>query len=185
VLATLLPGEPEPQGLLALMLLQDSRREARFTEDNDLVLLKDQDRSGWDWPQITEAKTILDRVIVTARGQYTLQAAIAALYTADPPDWLQIAALYSELADLTGSPVMALNRAVAVAEADGPAVALSLVDTLDLPGYQYWHSTRAELLRRLGRDREARDAYAQALALAQTAPERRFLENRIAGLSPS
>jgi RNA polymerase sigma-70 factor, ECF subfamily len=185
VLATLLPGEPEPQGLLALMLLQDSRREARFTEDNDLVLLKDQDRSGWDWPQITEAKTILDRVIVTARGPYTLQAAIAALYTADPPDWLQIAALYSELADLTGSPVMALNRAVAVAEADGPAVALSLVDTLDLTGYQYWHSTRAELLRRLGRDREARDAYAQALALAQTAPERRFLENRIAGLSPS
>jgi RNA polymerase sigma-70 factor, ECF subfamily len=185
VLATLLPGEPEPQGLLALMLLQDSRREARFTEDNDLVLLKDQDRSGWDWPQITEAKTILDRVIVAARGPYTLQAAIAALYTADPPDWLQIAALYSELADLTGSPVMALNRAVAVAEADGPAVALSLVDALDLSGYQYWHSTRAELLRRLGRDRQALDAYEQALALAQTAPERRFLENRIAGLSPS
>jgi RNA polymerase sigma-70 factor (ECF subfamily) len=185
VLVTLLPDEAEPRGLLALMLLQDSRRDARFTADNDLVLLKDQDRSRWDWPQITEAKTILDRVIVTARGPYTLQAAIAALYTADPPDWLQIAALYTELADLTGSPVMSLNRAVAVAEADGPVVALAHVDALDLRDYQYWHSTRAELLRRMGRDAEALAAYEQALARAKTEPERRFLENRIAGLSPS
>jgi RNA polymerase sigma-70 factor, ECF subfamily len=185
VLATLLPDEPEPKGLLALMLLQDSRRAARFTEDDDLVLLKDQDRSRWDWPQITQARTILDRVIVTARGPYTLQAAIAALYTADPPDWLQIAALYTELADLTGSPVMSLNRAVAVAEADGPAVALALVDAIDLHDYQYWHSTRAELLRRLGQEARPRSAYQQALSRAQTGPERRFLENRIAGLSPS
>ncbi len=150
VLVALLPGEPEPRGLLALMLLHDARKNARFTGE-DLVLLKDQDRSRWDWPQIAEARTMLDRVIVTARGPYTLQAAVAALYTEDPPDWLQIAALYTELAALTGSPIMSLNRAVAVAEADGPAVALAVVDGLDLGDYQYWHSTRADLLRRLGR----------------------------------
>jgi RNA polymerase sigma-70 factor (ECF subfamily) len=184
VLVTLLPGEPEPQGLLALMLLHDARRNARF-DDEDLVLLKDQDRSRWDWEQIAEATTILDRAISRARRPYTLQAAIAALYTEDPPDWLQIAALYTELADLTGSPVMNLNRAVAVAEADGPAVALALVDTLDLGDYQYWHSTRAELLRRLGRDTEAAAAYREALARARTVPERRFLEKQIATLSPS
>jgi RNA polymerase sigma-70 factor, ECF subfamily len=185
VLTVLLPDEAEARGLLALMLLHDSRREARFDADNDLVLLHDQDRSRWDWPQITEATTILDQAITAARGPYTLQAAVAALYTQDPPDWLQIAALYTELADLTGSPVMRLNRAVAVAEADGPAVALALVDNLNLPDYQYWHSTRAELLRRLGRDGEAAAAYTEALARAQTGPERRFLENRIAGLSRS
>jgi RNA polymerase sigma-70 factor (ECF subfamily) len=184
VLATLLPGESEPRGLLALMLLHDARKDARFS-DGDLVLLKDQDRSRWNWPQITEAKTALDQAIGTARGPYTLQAAIAALYTLDPPDWLQIAALYTELADLTGSPIMSLNRAVAVAEADGPAVALALVDSLDLPEYQYWHSTRAELLRRLGRDREARTAYQAALSRARTEPERRFLEKQLAGLSPA
>jgi RNA polymerase sigma-70 factor (ECF subfamily) len=184
VLVALLPGEPEPRGLLALMLLHDARKNARFTSE-DLVLLKDQDRSRWDWPQIAEARTMLDRVIVTARGPYTLQAAVAALYTQDPPDWLQIAALYTELAVLTGSPVMSLNRAVAVAEADGPAVALALVDGLDLGDYQYWHSTRAELLRRLGRDVEAAAAYREALARAQTGPERRFLEQQLASLSPS
>ena len=184
VLVTLLPDEPEPRGLLALMLLHDARKNARFTSE-DLVLLKDQDRSRWDWPQIAEARTMLDRVIVTARGPYTLQAAVAALYTQDPPDWLQIAALYTELAVQTGSPVMSLNRAVAVAEADGPAVALALVDGLDLGDYQYWHSTRAELLRRLGRDVEAAAAYREALARAQTGPERRFLEQQLASLSPS
>jgi RNA polymerase sigma-70 factor (ECF subfamily) len=166
------------------MLLHDARRNARV-DDEDLVLLKDQDRSRWDWEQIAEATTILDRAISRARRPYTLQAAIAALYTEDPPDWLQIAALYTELADLTGSPVMNLNRAVAVAEADGPAVALALVDTLDLGDYQYWHSTRAELLRRLGRDTEAAAAYREALARARTVPERRFLEKQIATLSPS
>jgi RNA polymerase sigma-70 factor, ECF subfamily len=184
VLSTLLPGEPEPNGLLALMLLHDSRRDARFV-GADLVLLKDQDRSRWDWPRIAEATALLDRAIARSRGPYTLQAAIAVLHTEDPPDWLQIAALYTELADLTGSPVMTLNRAVAVAEADGPAVALALVDAADLPEYQYWHSTRADLLRRLGRDREAVAAYREALDRAQTGPERRFLEKRIAELSPS
>ena len=185
VLTMLLPGETEPQGLLALMLFQDSRRRARFTEEDDLVLLKDQDRSRWDWPQIAEATTILDQAIASNRGPYTLQAAIAALHTEDPPDWLQIAALYTELADLTGSPVMSLNRAVAVAEADGPVVALALVDGLGLGDYQYWHSTRAELLRRLGRDANAVAAYREALARAQTGAERRFLEKRIAELSRS
>jgi RNA polymerase sigma-70 factor (ECF subfamily) len=184
VLVALLPDEPEPRGLLALMLLHDARKDARFTGE-DLVLLKDQDRSRWDWPQITEARAMLDRVIVTARGPYTLQAAVAALYTEDPPDWLQIAALYTELADLTGSPIMSLNRAVAVAEADGPAVALAVVDGLDLGDYQYWHSTRADLLRRLGRDAEAVAAYREALARAQSGPERRFLERQLASLSPS
>jgi RNA polymerase sigma-70 factor, ECF subfamily len=184
VLVALLPDEPEPRGLLALMLLHDARKDARFTGE-DLVLLKDQDRSRWDWPQITEARAMLDRVIVTARGPYTLQAAVAALYTEDPPDWLQIAALYTELADLTGSPIMSLNRAVAVAEADGPAVALAVVDGLDLGDYQYWHSTRADLLRRLGRDAEAAAAYREALARAQSGPERRFLERQLASLSPS
>jgi RNA polymerase sigma-70 factor (ECF subfamily) len=184
VLVALLPDEPEPRGLLALMLLHDARKDARFTGE-DLVLLKDQDRSRWDWPQITEARAMLDRVIVTARGPYTLQAAVAALYTEDPPDWLQIAALYTELADLTGSPIMSLNRAVAVAEADGPAVALAVVDGLDLADYQYWHSTRADLLRRLGRDAEAAAAYREALARAQSGPERRFLERQLASLSPS
>jgi len=184
VLAALLPEEPEPRGLLALMLVHDARKDARFDGD-DLILLKDQDRSRWHWPAIDEATELLDVAIAGQRGPYTLQAAVAVLYTQDPPDWLQIAALYTELADLTGSAVMRLNRAVAVAEADGPAVALALVDGLDLPDYQYWHSTRAELLRRLGRDEAAAAAYRAALALAQSGPERRFLNKRIAGLSPS
>jgi len=190
VLAVLLPDEPEVLGLLALMLLHDARREARFDGENgqDLVLLPDQDRSRWDWRQIAEARDLLDRALLdpalrqqpTARGPYALQAAIASLQIEDPLDWPQIAALYGELADRTGSAVVRLNRAVAVAEAEGPAAALALVDALDLPGYQHWHSTRAELLRRLGRAAEARAAYREALALARTVPERRFLERRIA-----
>ena len=116
----------------------------------------------------------------TARGPYALQAAIASLQAEDPLDWPRIAALYGELADRTGSAVVRLNRAVAIAEADGPAAALAIVDGLDLPGYQYWYSTRAELLRRLGRADEARAAFREALALARTVPERRFLERRIA-----
>ena len=174
-------------GLLALMLLHDARREARF-DGQDLVLLPDQDRSRWDWRQIAEARDLLDRALLdpalqiqpTARGPYALQAAIASLQAEDPLDWPQIAALYGELADRTGSAVVRLNRAVAIAEADGPAAALAIVDGLDLRGYQYWHSTRAELLRRLGRADEARAAYREALALARTVPERRFLERRIA-----
>ena len=201
ILAELLPAEPEVLGLLALMLLHDARREARF-DGQDLVLLGDQDRSRWDWRQIAEARMLLDQALLDRapldkalldravldralpgqgrRGPYALQAAIASLQAAERLDWLQIAALYGELADRTGSAVVRLNRAVAIAEADGPAAALALVDGLDLPGYQYWHSTRAELLRRLGRADEARAAYRQALALARTVPERRFLERRIA-----
>jgi RNA polymerase sigma-70 factor, ECF subfamily len=179
VLAALLPEQTEPRGLLALMLLHDARRDARF-DGPDLVLLPDQDRSRWNWPQITEARAILAQITAN-RGPYMIQAAIADLQTAERIDWLQIAALYAELADLTGSPVVRLNGAVAIAEVDGPAVALAIVDGLDLPGYQYWHSTRAELLRRLGRTDDARAAYAAALALARTEPERRFLERRIAG----
>ena len=187
VLAVLLPAEPEVLGLLALMLLHDARREARF-DGQDLVQLPDQDRSRWDGRQIAEARDLLDRALLdpalrhepTARGPYALQAAIASLQAEDRLDWPQIAALYAELADRTGSDVVRLNRAVAVAEADGPAAALAIVDGLDLPGYQYWHSTRAELLRRLGRADEARAAYREALALARTVPERRFLERRIA-----
>ena len=188
VLTALLPAEPEVLGLLALMLLHDARREARF-DGQDLVLLPDQDRSRWDWRQIAEARDLLDRALLdpalryeagTRRGPYALQAAIASLQAEDQLDWPQIAALYAELADRTGSAVVRLNRAVAIAEAEGPAAALALVDGLDLPGYQYWHSTRAELLRRLGRADEARAAYREALALARTVPERRFLERRIA-----
>jgi RNA polymerase sigma-70 factor (ECF subfamily) len=207
VVAALLPAEPEVLGLLALMLLHEARREARF-DGQDLVLLPDQDQSRWDWRQITEARDLLARAwsapawsarawsarawsaralpdpalqkAPTARGPYALQAAIASLQAETPIDWPQIAALYGELADRTGSDVVRLNRAVAIAEADGPAAALAIVDALDLPGYQYWHSTRAELLRRLGRTDEARAAYREALALARTVPERRFLERRIA-----
>jgi RNA polymerase sigma-70 factor (ECF subfamily) len=192
VLAALLPAEPEVLGLLALMLLHDARREARF-DGQDLVLLPDQDQSRWDWRQITEARDLLARAwsgsalldpalqqAPTARGAYALQAAVASLQAETPLDWPQVAALYGELADRTGSDVVRLNRAVAIAEAGDPAAALAIVDGLDLPGYQYWHSTRAELLRRLGRAAEARAAYREALALARTVPERRFLERRIA-----
>jgi RNA polymerase sigma-70 factor, ECF subfamily len=181
VLAALLPAHSEPRGLLALMLLHDARRRARLAgpDGQDLVLLADQDRSLWDRRQIAEARGLLDQ-ISGDRGPYMLQAAIASLQAADWTDWRQIAALYEELAARTGSPVVQLNGAVAVAEADGPAAALAVVDALGLDGYQYWHSTRAELLRRLGRAAEARAAYQAALALAVSEPERRFLRHRIA-----
>jgi RNA polymerase sigma-70 factor, ECF subfamily len=186
VLAALLPAQPEVLGLLALMLLHDSRRDARFAgheHGQDLVLLPDQDRSRWDWRQIAEGRALLDRALTDPAGRagrYVIQAAIASLQAQERIDWPQISVLYAALAELTGSPVVRLNRAVAVAEADGPAAALAIVDQIDLPGYQYWHSTRAELLRRLGRRDEARAAYRRALDLASTAPERRFLERRIA-----
>ena len=186
VLAVLLPAQPEVLGLLALMLLHDSRRQTRFTDHEhgrDLVLLPDQDRSRWDWRQIAEGRALLDQALLQAAGAagpYVVQAAIASLQAAEQLDWPQISVLYAKLAELTGSPVVRLNRAVAVAEADGPAAALAIVDRLDLPDYQYWHSTRAELLRRLGRPDEARAAFRRALALARTAPEKRFLEQRIA-----
>ncbi|HJY70184.1 MAG TPA: sigma-70 family RNA polymerase sigma factor [Streptosporangiaceae bacterium] len=185
VLAVLLPAQPEVLGLLALMLLHDSRRETRFAGNKhgqDLVLLPDQDRSRWDWRQIAEGRALLDRALTDAAGRpgpYVIQAAIASLQAQEQLDWPQISVLYGRLAELTGSPVVRLNRAVAVAEADGPAAALAIVDQLDLPDYQYWHSTRAELLRRLGRGDEARAAYQRALDLARTAPERRYLQRRI------
>ena len=183
VLAALLPAEPEVLGLLALMLVHDARREARFA-GQDLVLLADQDRSRWDWRQVEEGRVLLDQALLhrsaVRRGQYAIQAAIASLQAEERLDWPQIAALYGELADQTGSDVVRLNRAVAIAESEGAAAALAMVDGLDLPGYQYWYSTRAELLRRLGRADEARAAYQQALDLARTAPERRYLERRIA-----
>jgi RNA polymerase sigma-70 factor, ECF subfamily len=182
-LVELMPDEPEAHGLLALMLLNDARREARF-ERGELVLLPDQERARWDDEQIARGRAILDRALaLQGRGPYVLQAAIASLHTEEPPrDWPQIAALYGELARLTRSPVVELNRAVAVAEANGPAAGLAIVDRLELDGYQYFHSTRADLLRRLGRVDEARAAYERALQLARAEPERRFLERRITEL---
>jgi RNA polymerase sigma-70 factor (ECF subfamily) len=182
-LAELMPDEPEAHGLLALMLVNDSRREARFA-DGTAVLLRDQDRSLWDRDQIGRGRAALDRAMALGgRGPYVLQAALAVLHCDDPPDWPQIAALYAELARRTGSPVVELNHAAALAEAGDPAAALALVETLGLDGYQYLHSTRAELLRRLDRVEDAREAYGRALALVGSDAERRLLERRLAELA--
>jgi RNA polymerase sigma-70 factor (ECF subfamily) len=179
-LTELMPDEAEVHGLLAMMLLLDARREARF-RSGDLVLLADQDRSLWDTAQITEGRAVLDRALaLQGRGPYVVQAAIASLHADEPRDWPQIAALYGELSHLTGSPVVELSRAVAVAETEGPEAGLGIVDRLDLDDYHYLHSTRGELLRRLGRTEEARDAYRRALALVQDDAERRLLERRLA-----
>jgi RNA polymerase sigma-70 factor, ECF subfamily len=183
-LAQLMPDEPEAQGLLALMLLHDARRPARF-RDGELVLLEDQDRTLWNARLIARGRAALERALaLRGRGPYVLQAAIAALHADEPRDWPQIAALYGELARVTGSPVVELNRAVAVAEAEGPQAGLRIADGRDLDGYHYLHATRSELLRRLGRDREARDALTRALELAHDEAERRLLERRLAGLPP-
>ncbi|MDX3100345.1 RNA polymerase sigma factor [Nonomuraea angiospora] len=179
VLAELMPREPEAHGLLALMMIHHARRRARFSGD-DLVLLDDQDRSLWDLRQIAAGRAVLDRAMaLRGRGAYVVQAAIASLQARERIDWPQVAELYRRLADLTGSAVVELNRAVAVAQAGDPAAALRAVDDLDLDGYLYFHSTRGELLRRLGRDAEARTAYRRALALAASTPERRFLTRRL------
>jgi RNA polymerase sigma-70 factor, ECF subfamily len=181
-LAELMPDEPEVHGLLAMMLLHDARRAARF-RDGELVLLADQDRALWDPAQIAEGRAVLDRALaLRGRGAYVVQAAIAALHADEPRDWPQIAALYGELARLTGSPVVELSRAVAVAETDGPAAGLALVDRLALEDYHYLHAARGELLRRLGRAAEARDAFDRALALAHDDAERRLLERRLGEL---
>ena len=181
-LAELMPDEPEVHALLALMLLNDARRDARFA-DGTVVLLRDQDRSLWDLGQIEQGRAALDRALALGgRGPYELQAAIAALHVDEPPDWPQIAALYGELARVTGSPVVELNRAAAIAEAGDTEAALALVERLDLDGYHYLHATRAELLRRLDRGEEARAAYARALELVPSDAERRFLELRLAEL---
>jgi len=182
-LAELMPDEPEAQGLLAMMLLHHARREARFRR-GELVLLADQDRALWDTAQIADGRAVLDRALALyGRGPYVVQAAIASLHLDEPPDWPQIVALYGELARLTDSPVVELNRAVAVAEVQGPEAGLDIVDRLALEDYRYLHSTRGELLRRLDRPAEARAAYERALERAQhSAPERRFLARRIAEL---
>jgi len=175
----LMPDEPEAQGLLALMLLHDARREARYA-GGEIVLLDDQDRSLWDTGKIAAGREALDRALaLRGRGPYVLQAAIASLHADEPRDWVEIVALYGELMRITESPVVALNRAVAVAEVDGPEAALELVDALALDGYRYFHATRAELLRRLDRLDEARSGFQQALALTPDGPERRFLERRL------
>ena len=174
-LAGLMPDEPEVHGLLALMLLDDARRDARFA-DGELVLLADQDRSRWDTARIARGRETLARALaLQGGGAYVIQAAIASLHMQEPRDWARVAALYGELVRVTGSPVVELNRAIAVAEADGEDAGLAIVDGLDLDGYQYFHSTRADLLRRLGRSGEARAEYERALDLASTEPERRFL----------
>jgi len=181
-LAELLPDEPEVHGLLALMLLLDARRAARF-RDGELVLLADQDHSLLDTAEIAQGRSALDRALaLLGRGPYVLQAAIASLHADQPRDWPQIAALYGELSRLTGSPVVELNRAVALAEAHGPQAGLEIVDRLPLEGYHYLHATRGELLRRLGRRQEAREAYRQALSLVHDDAERRLLQRRLAEL---
>ena len=177
-----MPDEAEVGGLLALMLLHDARREARFAAGR-LVLLEDQDRALWKHGQIDEGRAVLDRALaLRGHGPYVLQAAIASVQTDDPIDWPEVAVLYARLARLTGSPVVELNRAVAVAEVEGPEAGLEIVDALALDDYRYFHSTRAEFLRRLDRTDEARAAYRRALERASAEPERRFLERRIAEL---
>jgi len=182
-LTELMPDDSETRGLLAMMLLHDSRCDTRFS-DSELVLLGDQDRSRWNTRQIAEGRDELDRALALGgRGPYVLQAAIASLHAETPCDWAQIAVLYGELARLTGSPVVELNRAIAIAEVDGPEAGLRIVDRLGLDDFRYLHSTRAELLRRLGRTHEAHEAYRRARNLTDDGAERRFLERRLTELA--
>jgi RNA polymerase sigma-70 factor (ECF subfamily) len=181
LLAELMPDEPEVMGLLALMLLVSSRRAARATPDGDLVVLADQDRSRWDRDRIAEGQAIVRQCLRRNRpGPYQVQAAINAVHSDAPAaaatDWWQILELYDQLMEVAGSPVVALNRAVAVAEVEGPEAALALVDGLDLDGYHLFHAIRADLLRRLGRDAEAALAYEAAIARTENAAERAVLE---------
>ena len=182
VLAVLMPDEPEALGLLALMLLHDARRDARLDETGELVLLDDQDPRLWDADRIDEGRAVLDRALKLRRpGPYQLQAAIASLHLEPEKDWSQIAALYGELAAVAPSPVVELNRAVAVAMADGLERGLELIDGIEgLEHYRHLHSARADLLRRLGRGREAEEAYGRAIELAARPAERAFLERRLA-----
>jgi RNA polymerase sigma-70 factor (ECF subfamily) len=191
VVNELLPDQPEVPGLLGLMLLQHSRRDARTSTDGELVLLEDQDRARWDRAMIDEGLALLERAMALGRpGPYQVQAAIAALHTQAPrpedTDWPQIAALYGSLLRMSPSPVVALNRAVAVAMADGPQAGLALADRLavDLDEYHLFHATRADLLRRADRGSEARIAYRRALELVTNPQERAFLERRLAEVSP-
>jgi len=190
LLVELLP-EPEAVGLLALMMLHESRRAARASSAGELVRLEDQDRSLWDREQIAGAVKLVEAALATRRfGPYTIQAAIAALHaeapSAEGTDWPQIAGLYDVLLELSPSPVVELNRAVAIAMRDGPAAGLPLVEVLlagaELRDYHLAHAARADLCRRLGRIQDARDSYMRALALTGQGPERRFLERRLAEL---
>jgi RNA polymerase sigma-70 factor (ECF subfamily) len=183
LLATFMPDEAEVHGLHALLLLQDARRNARQDGDT-LVLLDEQDRSRWDWPEIEQGRAALERALaLRAPGPYQLQAAVAALHAEPETDWAQIALLYSRLLELTPSPVVELNRAVAVALAHGVDEGLALVDAIDgLDDYYLWHATRADLLRRLERSRDAAAAYERALELAPSEVERRFLARRRSAL---
>ncbi len=187
LILALLP-EPEVAGLLALMLLHESRRTARTTAEGDIVLLEDQDRACWDRALIAEGAALVESALRTRRfGPYTLQAAISAVHAEAPSvadtDWAQIVALYDLLAQVTPTPVVELNRAVAVAMCDGPAAGLSLIDAIlargDLDGYHLAHAARADLLRRLDCPTDARAAYERALALTRQDAERRFLERRL------
>ena len=183
-----LTGDREARGLLALMLLHDSRRDTRTDDAGDVVLLEDQDRSRWDRTQIAEALALVPDALRGGPGPYALQAAIAALHASAPraadTDWGQIAGLFTELARRQPTPIIALTRAGAIAMWRGPEAGLPLIDELagELADYHLWHAARADLLRRLGRHRDAADAYRAALALVGSAPERRFLENRLAGV---
>jgi RNA polymerase sigma-70 factor (ECF subfamily) len=187
LLTGLMPDEPEAIGLLALMVLLDSRRAARTDAAGDLVRLPDQDRARWDRALIAEGQDLVRRCLRRGQpGPYQLQAAINAVHSDAPSaadtDWLQIVALYDQLMALAPTPVVALNRAVAVAEVEGPGAGLALVDGLDLEPYHLFHAVRADLLRRLGRDEEAAAAYAAALARTDNTAERAFLERRLAAL---
>src|SRR6266536_695137 len=183
ILADLMPDEPEVLGLLALLLLTDSRRTARTGPNGELVLLAEQDRTRWNRELIAEGQALVRVCLRRNRpGPYQIQAAINAVHadaaTAADTDWRQILALYDQLIAVAPTPVVALNRAIALAELDGPGPALALLDGLDLQHYQHFHATRADLLRRLGRRREAADAYEAALAMTQNAAERAFLQRR-------
>ena len=190
LLAHLMPDEPEVTGLLALLLLTEARRRARCADDRSLVLLSDQDRSRWDQDLIDEGQALVAACIRRNQpGAYQIQAAINAVHSdarfAVDTDWVQILVLYDQLLALSPTPVVALNRAVAVAEVHGPGVALGHVDGLDLGAYHLFHATRADLLRRLGRRAQAVEAYDAAIALAANAAERRYLEERRRSLSES
>ncbi len=188
VLADLLPDEPEVLGLLGLLLLSQSRREARLAPDGSVVLLADQDRARWDRDLIGEGQGIVRRCLAANRpGPYQIQAAINAVHSdapdAEATDWAQVVALYDQLLAFTPTPVVALNRAVAVAEVDGPEAALALVDRLEADEYPRVHAVRADLLRRLDRQTEAADAYRSAIAATDNQPERDFLRRRLSELA--
>jgi RNA polymerase sigma-70 factor, ECF subfamily len=185
-LSELMPDEAEAHALLALMLINHARTAARF-QGGELVLLDHQDRSLWDEHRIEEGRRELERAVALRGsgigGVYILQAAIADLHLRVPRDWEEIALLYERLEQVTSSPVVTMNRAIAVAELEGPQAGLALLDGLDLADYRYYHATRADLLRRLGRDDEARSAYKRAVGLTEPGPERQFLESRLARLA--